>query len=313
MGKTVTTEFAYFAPGPSRNPYNLDHTPGGSSSGSAAAVAAKLCPVATGSQTIGSINRPAAFCGVVGLKPTYDRIPRDGVIPLSPSLDHIGLFTSDIRSMQLVASVICSDWQKSSGSNQPVLGVIKGPYLEHVAADGIEQFWDVCRTLEEAGYQIRHVNALSHMKEVVKRHFLILASEAAQVHAHWFSEFSDLYHERTTHLIKLGRQKTIEEVTLALTSRQELRAQLSQLMKDEGIDLWVSPAAPGVAPKGLHSTGDPVMNLPWTHCGFPSLTVPSGFDEEGLPFGLQLASRWGKDEELLNWSLPIEAALNSIS
>ena len=309
MGKTVTTEFAYFAPGPSRNPHNLEHTPGGSSSGSAAAVAGKLCPIATGTQTIGSVNRPAAFCGIVGFKPTYDRVPRDGVIPLSPSLDHVGLFSQDAQSMRLAATVLCSDWREVTTLKQPVLGVIQGPYMEHASAEGLEQFWNVCGHLEGAGFRLRHVKALSHMNELVKRHFLILAAEAAQVHAYWFAKFEDRYHERTTHLIQQGKQKSIEEVTVALKSRQELRSHLSQLMTEEGIDLWISPAAPGVAPKGLHSTGDPVMNLPWTHCGFPSLTLPSGTNDQGLPYGLQLAGNWNGDEQLLFWSTQIETAL----
>ncbi len=310
LGKTVTTEFAYFAPGPSRNPHNLEHTPGGSSSGSAAAVAGKLCPIATGTQTIGSVNRPAAFCGIVGFKPTYDRVPRDGVIPLSPSLDHVGLFSQDAQSMRLAASVLCSDWRRVTTAKKPVLGAIQGPYMEHTSAEGLEQFWNVCGHLEEAGYQLRHVNALSHMNELVKRHFLILATEAAQVHAYWFAKFGERYHERTTHLILLGKQKSVEEVTFALKSRQELRSHLSQLMIEKGIDLWISPAAPGVAPKGLHSTGDPVMNLPWTHCGFPSLSLPSGKNDDGLPYGLQLVGKWDGDEQLLFWSMQIETTLS---
>jgi Asp-tRNA(Asn)/Glu-tRNA(Gln) amidotransferase A subunit family amidase len=311
MGKTVTTEFAYFAPGPSRNPHNLEHTPGGSSSGSAAAVAAKLCPIATGTQTIGSVIRPAAFCGVVGYKPTYDRVPRDGVIPLSPSLDHVGLFSQNARSMWLAASVLCPEWQEVTTSRRPVLGIIQGAYMEHASAEGLEQFWDVCGRLEEAGYKILRVKALSHMTELVKCHFLILAAEAAQVHAYWFAKFEDRYHKRTAHLINQGNQMSIAELTTALNSRQALRSHFSQLMTGESIDLWISPAAPGVAPKGLHNTGDPVMNLPWTHCGFPSLTLPSGKNHQGLPYGLQLVGKWDSDEQLLSWSLQIEALLSS--
>lgn len=312
LGKTVTTEFAYFAPGPTRNPHNLGHTPGGSSSGSAAAVAARLCPLTSGTQTIGSINRPAAFCGVVGFKPTYDRVPRDGVIPLSPSLDHVGLFAKNVQSMEKAASVICSDWKKASNSKQPVLGVVEGPYLENASAEGLEQFRQVCSQLIEGSYQIRHVEALTHMSELVQRHNLILAAEAAQVHAYWFSKYQGRYHRKTADLITTGRQKTVIELTRALTSRQELRQQLSQLMSEEGVDLWISPSAPGVAPAGLESTGDPVMNLPWTHSGLPTLTLPSGKNQEGLPFGLQLVGGWASDEQLLSWSKQIEEKLGSL-
>src|SRR6185436_18009180 len=129
FGKTVTTEFAYFSPGPTRNPHNPEHTPGGSSSGSAAAVAAGFCHLALGTQTIGSIIRPASFCGVVGLKPTYDRISRDGVIPLSPSLDHIGLFTPDVDSAIDAARSLYRDWDEPNEVlRKPILGIPDGPY-----------------------------------------------------------------------------------------------------------------------------------------------------------------------------------------
>jgi Asp-tRNA(Asn)/Glu-tRNA(Gln) amidotransferase A subunit family amidase len=133
IGKTVTTEFAYFTPGPTRNPHNPAHTPGGSSSGSAAAVAAGFCTAALGTQTIGSIIRPAAFCGVVGFKPTYDRTPRDGVIPLSPSLDHVGFFAPDVETAKRVASVLLDDWRIGElgiTTRKPTLGVPNGRYLE---------------------------------------------------------------------------------------------------------------------------------------------------------------------------------------
>ena len=130
LGKTVTTEFAYFTPGPTRNPHNPEHTPGGSSSGSAAAVGAGLCPLALGTQTIGSLVRPAAFCGVVTLKPTYDRISRGGVIPLSPSLDHIGFFTPNVSTAKLVAPFIYQDWKDTNASDEkPILGIPEGDYL----------------------------------------------------------------------------------------------------------------------------------------------------------------------------------------
>jgi Asp-tRNA(Asn)/Glu-tRNA(Gln) amidotransferase A subunit family amidase len=130
VGKTVTTEFAFFEPGPTRNPHNLAHTPGGSSSGSAAAVAAGLCTLALGTQTIGSVIRPAAFCGIVGFKPSYDRIATPGLVYFSRTADHVGLFTQDVAGMALAASVLCRDWQPQPASARlPVLGIPAGPYL----------------------------------------------------------------------------------------------------------------------------------------------------------------------------------------
>src|SRR5688572_10439202 len=153
FGKAVTTEFAYFAPGPTRNPHNLDHTPGGSSSGSAAAVAAGFCHLALGTQTIGSIIRPASFCGVVGVKPTYDRISRAGVIPLSPSLDHIGFFVPDAEGALNAARVLYKDWDEPiEPLRKPRLGIPEGPYLQRVSQESLAHFERVYKLLEEAGY-----------------------------------------------------------------------------------------------------------------------------------------------------------------
>src|SRR6266545_6280981 len=129
FGKTITTVFAYFSPGPTRNPHNPEHTPGGSSSGSAAAVAAGLCALALGTQTLGSIIRPAAFCGVVGFKPSYGRMPTEGVIPLAPSFDHVGYFTVDVESAAVAAMGLCKGWFPGVLSGWPVLGIPEGPYL----------------------------------------------------------------------------------------------------------------------------------------------------------------------------------------
>src|SRR3990172_144057 len=155
MGKTVTTEFAYFSPGPTRNPYNPAHTPGGSSSGSAAAVGAGLCPLSLGTQTIGSIIRPAAYCGTVAFKPTYDRISRIGVIPLSPSLDHVGFFTQDISTAKRVASSLYKDWDESvSLSRKPILGIPEGPYLESASDFALARFGAICDSLADVGYEL---------------------------------------------------------------------------------------------------------------------------------------------------------------
>ena len=152
-GKTVTTEFAYFEPGPTRNPHNLSHTPGGSSSGSAAAVAAGMVPLALGTQTIGSVIRPAAFCGVVGFKPTLQRIPTAGVLYFSRTLDQIGLFTQDVAGMEAAASVLCEEWEdvRLSEDDIPVLGVADGPYLRQASQEALAAFKQQLQRLEETG------------------------------------------------------------------------------------------------------------------------------------------------------------------
>jgi Asp-tRNA(Asn)/Glu-tRNA(Gln) amidotransferase A subunit family amidase len=306
LGKTVTTEFAYFGPGPTRNPHDLRHTPGGSSSGSAAAVAAGLSPLATGSQTIGSICRPAAFCGVVGFKPTYDRISRDGVIPLAPSLDHIGVLASDVAGADLAASLLCPDWQIAVTDRLPVLGVPDGPFLERATEVGRTHFAEVCDRLRAAGCTLIPVPVFADLTEIEQRHQLILAAEAAQVHAAWYAEFGELYHPRTRALIDQGRDVSVAQIAEALNGRQRLRRQLSFLSDEYGIDAWISPAAPGPAPAGLESTGNPIMNLPWTHSGLPTIALPAGFSTEGLPLGIQLAGRWYEDEALTEWAAAIE-------
>jgi Asp-tRNA(Asn)/Glu-tRNA(Gln) amidotransferase A subunit family amidase len=309
LGKTVSTEFAYFAPGPTRNPRNPAHTPGGSSSGSAAAVAAGLTPLALGTQTIGSVIRPAAFCGVVGFKPSRERIPTTGVIPLSPTLDQIGFFTIDVESAAYAAPALLSAWSPTSPSRPPTLAVPAGPYLEKAGGAALEQFRNVVRGLAAAGYSTREVAALLDFEAVAGRHQLILAAEAAKVHAVWFSRHAGRYHPRTAELIQRGQQIGSAALERACREAAEWREELREMMDEEGIDLWVCPSAPGTAPSGLESTGDPVMNLPWTQAGFPVLTIPSGKDSAGLPYGLQIVARPGDDEKLLDWARGLERAI----
>lgn len=309
LGKTVSTEFAYFAPGPTRNPHNPAHTPGGSSSGSAAAVAAGLTPLALGTQTIGSVIRPAAFCGVVGFKPSRERIPATGVIPLSPTLDQIGFFTFDVESAAYAAPALVPEWSPTSTSRPPTLAVPTGPYLEKASAPALEHFRDVVRILAAAGYSIWEEPALLDFEAVASRHQLILAAEAAQVHAVWFSRHAERYHPRTAELIRRGQQIDRAALERACREAVEWRDKLRETMDQEGIHLWICPSAPGTAPRGLESTGDPVMNLPWTQAGFPVLTIPSGKDAAGLPYGLQLVARPGDDEQLLDWARGIERAI----
>lgn len=311
MGKTVTTEFAYFGPGPTRNPHDLEHTPGGSSSGSAAAVAAHLCPVTTGTQTIGSIIRPASFCGVVGYKPSYDRITRSGVIPLAPSLDHVGVFGNDVASVELAASVLCRDWQLAVTEMKPVLGVPEGEYLERATASGRDHFENTCRRLAEHGYVLKWVREFDDFDSIVERHKVILAAEAAQVHAQWFVEYGQLYHKTMVDLIMKGRDISVGQLAEALNGRVDLRREMTEEMDEHGVDLWICPPAPGAAPHGLESTGDPIMNLPWTHCGLPSVNLPVDRNDAGLPMGLQVVGRWYEDETLLEWSAQLEMTLNS--
>ena len=310
LGKTVTTEFAYFGPGPTRNPRNPAHTPGGSSSGSAAAVAAGLCPLALGTQTIGSIVRPASFCGVVGFKPSYERISRVGVIPLSPSLDHIGLFTTDVAGAALAAQVVIGDWRLEIGDlAKPVLGIPVGPYLARVSAEMQEHFRAVCRRLADGGYPTKSVSAMPDFEAIYERHYVVVDAEAARVHKDWFPRYRNLYHPKTVEKLEHGHSITDPQLQFALQGREQLRNELTALMDEHGLDLWISPSAVGPAPQGLDSTGDPVMNLPWTQAGLPAVNLPSGSTAGGLPLGLQLTARWYADEPLLLWATMLEKTL----
>ena len=319
LGKTVTTEFAYFAPGPTRNPHNLDHTPGGSSSGSAAAVAAGYCPLALGTQTVGSIIRPASYCGVVGFKPTYDRIPREGLLPVSSSADHIGFFTQDVSGMRKASAVLVPDWEEeiedleySPGARKrkkPVLGVPADIYLEQADNEGRRIFAEANKELKKAGYTIKKTAALSNIAGINRAHRQLVAFEFAEVHRDWYEEYSDLYRRGSIQLIEKGQTVADADYKRAQKSQLRTRKNLHEKMEAAGIDIWISPAAPGPAPEGIDDTGNPVMNLPWTHAGLPAISLPAGCGDEGLPMGLQLAGHAGGDEKLLASAVDIEEIL----
>lgn len=310
LGKTVTTEFAHFEPGPTRNPHDPDHTPGGSSSGSAAAVAAGLCPVAFGSQTIGSVIRPASFCGIVGFKPSFGRIPTDGVLPLSKSVDHVGFFTQDVAGASLVASLLCDDWRSLPHSDErPTLGVPEGPYLEQASEIALDAFEEQVDRLDAAGYEIERVQAFENIDQINERHENLVAAEAALAHDEWYREYEDDYRAGTVELIEDGRALSTADIAEGRRGRGALRSALEGLMDDHGIDVWIAPGAPGPAPEGIDTTGDPVMNLPWTHSGLPTVALPADKTEDGLPLGVQCAAALGGDEDLLLWAHGIADAL----
>ncbi|GAK56445.1 amidase [Candidatus Vecturithrix granuli] len=305
-GKTVTTEFAYFEPGPTRNPHNLEHTPGGSSSGSAAGVACGFFPLAFGTQTIGSVIRPAAFCGIIGFKPSFDRISTDGLIIFSRSADHVGLFTQDIEGMELAASLLCHNWQSCftdsrETEERPVVGVPEGKYLKQASYDGMKAFETQVQVLEDRGYTVKCVPMFDDIASVNHSHRQMTAAEVAQEHAEWFETYRDRYRPRTLEIILKGQQISSSELEIARAGRLELRQQIEEAQTKHGIDVWVSPAAPGEAPKGIHATGDPIMNLPWTYAGVPTITVPAGMSKNHLPIGLQCSAAFMHDERLLAW------------
>jgi len=311
FAKTHTTEFAYFDPPRTRNPNDLGHTPGGSSSGSAAAVAAGLCPLALGSQTVGSVIRPAAFCGVVGFKPSYDRIPRNGVVPFAPSVDHVGTFTADVAGASRAAAALCDGWESVDPDERPIVGVVEGPYVEQATDAGLAGVDAGVEALADAGYEVRRVSILEDIDEVNANHDVLTAAEFALTHAEWHAAHGDDYAPESSALIEEGRDVGVDELTDARAARVDLRERIGERTSEAGVDLLCSPAAPGPAPEGIDDTGDPIMNLPWTNAGVPALTVPCGRVGD-LPLGLQVVAPFGEDESLLAWGEDIAAAVAGV-
>lgn len=315
LGKTVTTEFAYFEPGPTRNPRDPAHTPGGSSSGSAAAVAAGYCELAIGSQTVGSVMRPAAFCGVVGFKPGFGRVSRSGLLPCSPSVDTVGLFAPDTAAAARGAAAIVEGWDaavseslRQAAAARPVLGIPEGPYLRQASPEGLEGFEAQAARLGSAGFRVERLEVLADIEEVNGRHRDLHAAEMAREHARWMEDHLDLYKPLTREFLLRGREIPEARRLEGREGRGLLRRRLEQVMAAEGVDLWICPSAPGPAPRGLGATRDPVMNLPWTHAGLPALSLPAGLAGR-LPLGLQCVAARGRDEALLGWGALLEAAL----
>jgi Asp-tRNA(Asn)/Glu-tRNA(Gln) amidotransferase A subunit family amidase len=304
-GKTVTAEFASVAPGPTVNPHDPAHTPGGSSSGSAAAVAAGMVPVALGSQTLGSVIRPAAFCGVVGFRPTYGRVPVDGMLPHSPSLDTVGWFTADVASAARIASLACPTWTPERLNHTPVLGVPAPAYLAQADTAAQAAFQEQLDLLRGAGYVVRNTDFLSDVDEIAKEMRALNRFELVRTHAAWFAEYGDRYRPDTVAALREGQAVTPDDYAAALAWQQEFRARYD----DTGVDVWVTPAAPGTAPRGLGHTGHAVMSVPFSVAGAPAVCVPAGQDGQGLPWGVQLAGARGADERLLGWAAGIEAVL----
>jgi Asp-tRNA(Asn)/Glu-tRNA(Gln) amidotransferase A subunit family amidase len=317
LGKTVTTEFAYFAPGPTTNPWDESRTPGGSSSGSAAAVAAGFCSLALGTQTIGSISRPAAYCGIAGWKPSYERTSREGVVPFSPSVDHVGLFAPDAAGIVLAASLVTTGWDAGAHSTaaahyarrRPILAIPDGPFLAQAEAAALEAFETTVSRLSGSGFSIVRIQAFEDIVEINERHRRIAAADKARIHAAWFKEYGPLYAQVTREFIAKGQAVDDNQLELDKAGRLSLRTILERMLEEAGADFWISPAAPGPAAVGLDSTGSPVMNLPWTHAGMPTLALPTCVRVQGMPVGLQLAGNFGNDEALLALGQLVESCL----
>jgi len=299
LGKTVSTEFAYFSPGPTRNPVNPQHTPGGSSSGSAAAVAAGYCPFALGTQTIASIIRPASYCGVYGYKPSYGLISTAGVFPFSQTADHVGIIAESLDTISFISSLLFPWNGQASILPEPSVGFVTGAYLEQ-AYD--EQKANVERTLAQMqarGFHVWHYDLFPDIDLINARHRRLIAAEFTLNHRQLYADYGHLYSEHSRQLYQEGLQVPESDLGVLRNECILLRQRIMKVMSDLHIDFWIIPSTTGTAPRGLGSTGSPLMSLPWTNAGLPSLTIPCGYDGNGLPLGLQLIGAYRDDPDLL--------------
>lgn len=299
LGKTVSTEFAYFKPGPTRNPVNPLHTPGGSSSGSAAAVAAGFCPLALGTQTIASVIRPAAYCGICGFKPSYGRIPLSGVFPFSQSADHVGYFCNTLAEIRFAAPFLIRDWKSRETSSPPRLGIPTGPFMEQAEPEAQDHFYAKVAELKARGLQVTELELFPAIAEINAQHRKLIAAEFALNHHDLYARYGELYAPESLELYAAGLQVKPSDLPALRAHQLKLRLDITRQMTEHNIDLIVSPATTSSAPCGLQSTGSPLMSLPFNHAGLPMLTLPSGFTSRQLPLGIQIVSKYFEDEYLL--------------
>ena len=296
-GKTETTEFAAYDPAPTRNPWNTEHTPGGSSSGSAAAVSSGMCPAALGSQTGGSVIRPAAFCGVVGFKPTYDLLSRRGVFPLAWSLDHVGFFTRTVEDAAIMLDIL-SGVEHRPNPEPPKLGLLRG-YYEKTAEESVwEGLMDAAVRLEEAGAEVVELQLPRSFECVHPAHRIIFAAEAASVHEEGFRKNPESYKPKMRSQVAAGLLIPSPAYLRAKRIRGVFAMEARDLLGEA--DCLLTPSSVTPALRGLESTGDPAFNAPWSFCGFPSITVPCGLTVDGLPLGAQLTGLPYGEEGLLS-------------
>lgn len=318
LGKTVTTEFAFADPSVTRNPWNLEHTPGGSSSGSAAAVAAGMARAALGSQTIGSTIRPAAYCGVVGFKGTYGRISTEGVTPLSWSLDHVGIFTRSVADAARVFAVLAGEPSAGlpvrgpsaaePGGGPPRLAVPR-EWIEGIASpEIIAHLREIGSRFRQAGAAVDDILLPASAGRIEAEGRLVLCVEAAAYHSRWFSAHEAEYGPRISALIGSGLQVAATDYIRAQQARDQFRRDMDAVFEDH--DALLLPAAPATAPAlSENTTGDPVFCAPWTFAGFPAIALPSGVTGTGLPLSVQLVGPTAGDARLLEMARWCEAEL----
>jgi len=322
LGKTVTTEFATYRPGKTRNPHNPAHTPGGSSSGSAAAVAAGMVPAALGSQTNGSVIRPASYCGVYGFKPTHGLIPRGGVLKLSRTLDHVGVMARTLEDVALVAEQLVGFDPRDADTRPrarvpfvaaateepplpPMLAFMKGPAWDRAAPETAAAFDEL---VSELGDRVVTIDTPDSARQALDWHRLIMEVEMAANLVREFEEGRDQLSDSLRAQLARGREATAFDYQRACARIPLINEGFEEIF--ERCDAIVTPAAPGTAPKGLDATGDPAFCTLWTLCGMPAVTLPLMRGENGLPMGVQLVGPRDGDLRLLRTARWLVARLS---
>lgn len=303
LGKTQTTAFAYRTPAPTRNPRNLEHTPGGSSSGSAAAVAAGMVPFALGTQTLGSVLRPASYCGVTGFKGSYGLVPMEGVLPFAKSLDTLGFFTNTPSDMLALWG---SMGHPIGNPEEFALGVPEP--MPQVEPEMTAAFRKAINVLRGAGVALREINIAGMLEKLAEAAQTVMFYEGARFHEQRYKEYGAKLADMAD-LVRDGLQIPVQRYDDARRYIAESKATVSELYKATPVILV--PAATGPAPLGLASTGDPRMNASWTALGTPAISIPMPV-AGGLPLGLQLTAGHGQDARVLQTALRIHRVLNPV-
>jgi len=300
LGKTVTTAFAYRTPGPTRNPRNLEHTPGGSSSGSAAAVAAGMVPFTIGEQTRGSMIRPASYCGVTGFKPTFDLLPMEGVLPFAKSLDTLGLYTHTPADMIALWKALGHSAGRAEqfvfGAPDPI------PECEPEMANAFRR---TLAMLRDSGIRIKTIDIAGTLTRLEEANLVETLYEGGRFHEARLKEFGDRLDQSIAEAVRDGLKISADRYNETRRFIADSRIRFAEMFKSTPVML--TPAATGPAPLGLSTTGDPRMNAPWTALGTPAISVPMPVGD-GLPLGLQLTADLGQDARVLQAALLVHNA-----
>ena len=308
IGKTATTEFATMVPAATRNPHNLDHTPGGSSSGSCAAVAASMLPIAFGSQTAGSVIRPAAFCGVTGFKPSYRLIPTAGVKDVAPHLDTAGVFGASVADVAFVtAAILDRDLRVDRSSPAAPRIALTRTHLWPKASTAMQHAVETAaRAAQKAGAKVVDLTLPPILEEAYAAQIVIQDHETFRSRSYEYDAHRDKLGKELRESLDAAAAITADAYDAARRTAKRARQALADLMAEH--DVILTASAPGAAPKGLSSTGNPMFNRLWTLMGTPCVNVP-GLSDNGLPLGVQVVGRFGRDRAALEAALFVERAI----